>query len=468
MRRVLRFLREHALLPAGDTIVVGVSGGPDSVCLLHLLSRLQDRLAVSLHIAHLNHLLRGAESDADAQYVSSLASSMGISATVASRDVRAYQMALRCSLEEAAREVRYAFFAEVAREVGASRVAVGHTADDQVETILLHLIRGTGIAGLRGMQPATSWRSTATGASLLLVRPLLEVSREETAEYCSRHGLSPRQDLSNLSPSLLRNRMRTELIPLLRTFNPNIRETLFRVARLASDDLALIEEQAACHWESVAKAADDSVSLDTKALLALPVALQRYILRAAVEHILGNLRDFEAIHIEDMIGVMKKPVGSTVSLPHALVFTAGYGTCTLSRVSKGEAARLEGEHRLVIPGETMLPGWRVVAQVTDSLPADFILGGHKACFDLEVVGSELTVRGRRPGDRFQPLGMPQPKKLQDFMVDAKIPRGDRDSVPLVCSREHIIWVVGWRVDERVRLLPGTCRYLCLEFRPSVT
>ncbi|MFH1486014.1 MAG: tRNA lysidine(34) synthetase TilS, partial [Chloroflexota bacterium] len=223
-----RFVRERELVPTGATVLVGVSGGPDSVCLLHLLSRLRDKQAVSLHVAHLNHLLRGTESDSDAQCVSRLARRMGIAATVASRDVKSYQLSHHCSLEEAAREVRYAFLAEVAGQVGASRVAVGHTLDDQVETILLHLIRGSGVAGLRGMHAATRWHSQATGASLLLIRPLLMVSREETAEYCLGHGLSTCEDLSNRSASLLRNRVRSELLPLLRSFNSNIDTALLR------------------------------------------------------------------------------------------------------------------------------------------------------------------------------------------------------------------------------------------------
>lgn len=461
-RRVLRFIRGHDLLLPGQTVVVGVSGGPDSVCLLHLLASLSAELSIHLHAAHLNHLLRDADSSADARYVSDLAGALGVPATVDSRDVRAYQAAHRRSLEEAAREVRYAFLAEVAMTVGAARVAVGHTADDQVETVLLHFLRGAGTGGLRGMAPAAEWRFTATGTTLPLVRPLLDVTRLETGGYCAEHRLSPRQDLSNLSPSLLRNRVRWELLPLLVNFNRNVKEVLRRAGRLAVDDFAFIGAEAERVRDSVEQETGGAITFDTGSMLALHPALQRYLLRDAAQRILGHMRDFEAVHIEDMMAMLRKPVGTRLALPHNLEFTAGYGECTLAPRTPAQAGAPPPEERpLVVPGETALPGWRVLARIADYAPAG--ADPYRACFDLEAVGDELTVRSRRAGDRFQPLGLAQPKKLQDFMVDAKIPRARRDGVPLVCSAGRIIWVVGWRVSEWGKLLPGTKRFLCLEF-----
>ncbi|MFC2025429.1 tRNA lysidine(34) synthetase TilS, partial [Chloroflexota bacterium] len=220
---VLRFVREHHLIPSRHQLLVAVSGGPDSVCLLHILVKLKKELKIRLHVAHLNHQIRGDESEADAQYVSHLAHQLGIPATIQRGDVRAYQIQQRISsLEEAAREVRYTFLSQVAKSTGASRVAVGHTTDDHIETILMHLIRGTGTKGLRGLQPSSLWR--ASESSLTIIRPLLRISRKETADYCHHYQLMPRIDASNLSLSPLRNRIRLQLLPLLQSYNPRVVE----------------------------------------------------------------------------------------------------------------------------------------------------------------------------------------------------------------------------------------------------
>ncbi|MCK5577050.1 MAG: tRNA lysidine(34) synthetase TilS, partial [Dehalococcoidales bacterium] len=217
-QRVSYFVREQRLIPREQKLVVAVSGGPDSVCLLHVLVKLQKELDIKLHVAHLNHQLRGAESEADARYVADLAHRLDIPASIERRDVKAYQAQHRVSLEEAAREVRYTFLAQVAESVGAERAAVGHTIDDHVETILMHLIRGSGTRGLKGLQPLSRWQPS--GVSLAVIRPLLWLSREETADYCRSHQLSPCLDASNLSLSSLRNRIRHQLLPQLQSYNP--------------------------------------------------------------------------------------------------------------------------------------------------------------------------------------------------------------------------------------------------------
>ncbi|OGO31766.1 MAG: tRNA lysidine(34) synthetase TilS, partial [Chloroflexi bacterium RBG_16_56_11] len=250
-QRVLRFIREHGLVPGGEKLLVAVSGGPDSVCLLHILAGLRKELGMELHVAHLNHRLRGAASGADATYVTGLARRLRIPATVASRDVKAYRSRHHLSLEEAAREVRYAFLGEVADAIGAARVAVGHTADDHVETVLMHLIRGSGTRGLRGLLPRVRW--PAAGHDLTVIRPLLELTRAETAAYCRRYRLRPRADASNLAPEPFRNRIRHHLLPELRKYNPRVAEALMRTARLAADDFDFIDSEAARLQDEVAR-----------------------------------------------------------------------------------------------------------------------------------------------------------------------------------------------------------------------
>ncbi|MBT9160719.1 MAG: tRNA(Ile)-lysidine synthase [Dehalococcoidia bacterium] len=535
--------------PDSRLLVVGVSGGTDSICLLHVLLQLRDKLGIDLHVAHLNHQLRGAEADADAEHVSNLARQLGIAATIQKRDVTESRVKSqesrvrggrdgdsrlstldsrllfdsRSSLEEAAREVRYAFFAEVARATGAGAVAVGHTADDQAETLLMHLIRGTGLLGLRGMEPLSRWR-LLDGTQLTVIRPLLEVSRKETEAYCAACDLSTRRDSSNISPKYLRNRIRAELIPVLREYNPRIRESLSRAARTIAADIAHLDGEVAGLWDSVAVAGvrgqgsgegglptdncqlttanrppttaqdrPDAVALDNRAFSVLSPALQRHLLRSVLERLLGDLRDIELVHIEGLLKVLVRPAGKRLSLPGGLVF---HGSYTESLITRAEDApcplpSLAGEYKLAIPGETMLPGWRVKATILETLrsgvfgvwsretlcsgvesplplPRDSGLWTldprlDKACLDFDLTGAELVVRSRRDGDRFQPLGMGESKKLQDFMVDARIPRFWRDRVPLVCAGGQIIWVVGWRIDHRVRVTDSTRRVLCLEF-----
>ncbi len=464
---MLRSTRERHLIVPGQKLVVAVSGGPDSICLLHILYRMRRELDIELHVAHLNHRLRGKESSADAAYVAEFARKLGIPATIEARDVKSYRTQQHISLEEAAREVRYSFLAEVAAAVKAERVAVGHTAADHVETILMHLIRGSGTRGLRGLLPVSRWRSS--GTEITIVRPLLELTREETAAYCRRHRLHPRTDTSNLSPEPFRNRIRHELLPLLRSYNPQVAAALRRTARLAADDLDFIDENASRARDEVTRREGDAVILDKKKCLALPRALQRYLLRAAIAAVRGDLKDIEAGHIEDVLAALEKPAGKTIDLPEGLTFTTEHDRYVLApdTASSCPLPVLGNDCALNIPGRTRLPGWDIEAIVTTSAAVkDEINGANDltAYFDFDKTGRILKVRRRLAGDRFQPLGMPDPKKLNAFMIDARIPRAWRGRVPVVSAPGQIIWLAGWRIDERVKVTATTVNILRLEFR----
>ncbi|MFC1933800.1 tRNA lysidine(34) synthetase TilS [Chloroflexota bacterium] len=463
-QRVLHFIREHNLVSGQRRLLLAVSGGQDSVCLLRILVKLQEELDIELHVAHLNHQLRGTESEADARYVSQLAHQFSVPVTIEKRDVKAYQARQRISLEEAAREVRYTFLAEVARFIGADRVAVGHTTDDHIETILMHLIRGTGTRGLRGLQASSYWQSS--DSSLAIIRPLLRVSRQETADYCREHQLMPRIDTSNLSLLPLRNRIRHQLLPLLQSYNPQVTEALLRTARIAGDDVAFLDKECARLWDRVAQRKGETIVLDKKRFLKLLPVLQRYLLRAAIEKLLGNLKDIETRHIEEIMAALNKPAGKRLSLPGGLIFAIEYNRYCLGRdvSALSPFPVLSSEFALKIPGETVFPGWQVAATIINrKLMADKD-GDFTACFDLDKTGDKVTVRRRKPGDRFQPLGMSQPKKLGEFMIDAKIPRAWRQRVPIACSSQHILWVVGWRIDDRVKVTENTKQILYLEFK----
>ena len=462
-QRVLGFIRQHHLVSGSEKLLVAVSGGPDSVCLLHILVRLQEELKLKLHLAHLNHQLRGAESEADADYVADLARQLGIPATIEKREVKDYQARERLSPEEAAREVRYGFLAEVAKSIGAEKVAAGHTLDDHIETILMHLTRGTGTRGLRGLQPYTEWKSK-TG-SMTIVRPLLEISHEETEDYCQQHKLMPRLDASNLSLSPLRNRIRQQLLPLLRSYNPRVTDALLRTGRIASDDIDFLDEQIDRLWDEIARQRGKTIVLDQEGFDPLPPALKRYLLRASLEKLLGSAKDVEMRHIEEMMSLVTKQAGKRLSLPQGLIFSVEYNQYRLTSDldSLSPFPVLGDEVSQKIPGQTSLPGWLIEASIIDrkrmTEEDDFT-----AYLDLGKTSDKLVVRSRRRGDRFQPLGLPQSKKVGEFMIDAKIPQAWRGKIPIVCSPEQIVWVVGWRIDERMKVSENTKQVLRLEFK----
>ncbi|MDP6347185.1 MAG: tRNA lysidine(34) synthetase TilS [Dehalococcoidia bacterium] len=467
---MLAFIRGRGLLHPGEMVVVAVSGGPDSLCLLHLLHRLCGELGIGLHAAHLDHMLRGAEAEADARFVEHICQGLGVPLTVERRDVSAHRQRHRLSVEEAARQVRYRFLGGVARDVGAGRVAVGHTEDDQVETVLMNLVRGAGARGLRGMAPVAFWPGPEPETNLLLVRPLLAASHRETEAYCGWLRLNPRQDSSNLHPGPLRNRIRGRLLPLLQGMNPRVWEALLRTAQALTCDTDFLEGVVGTAWPGVVTGSGGGLSLDLMRLRQLHPALQRHLLLRAVGEVIGR-EDVAMVHVEGVLRLLDKPGSHRLTLPRGLTVTTLGEHAWLGR---GEAPcpmpPLEREYSLQVPGGSRPPGWRVTATILnpggvaapgfgDDFSTDLV-----AYMDYEAAGTELTVRPRRPGDRFRPLGLSGDKKLQDFMVDARIPRPWRGLVPVVCSPRHILWVVGWRLDERVRVTPETRRVLRLEFQ----
>lgn len=455
----------------GKTLLAAVSGGGDSLALLYALQRLREDFDLRLRGAHLNHKLRGAASDADAAFVQDTFRRLAIPCALHSADVAAYRRAHGLSIEDAARRARYRFLADAAACYDAHAVAVAHTADDQAETLLMHIIRGSGLAGLRGMQPLE--RLTIADADLTLFRPLLGVSRAQTYAYCAALGLQPRHDETNLSVERARNRIRLELLPLMERINPAARDALLRLASNAAEDGAYIQGQADVVWREVARQADGGgvVALDARALARQHPAIQSRILRRAVHAAQGSADGVARSHILAMRQMLTGPAGKTLRLPGGILFAAGYGEARIGRADAVRAAlrlpAIVDEHSLAVPGETRVGGWRITAAVReDSGDARASSDGGGACgetLDLDRIGGELRLRARLPGDRFQPLGMAQSKKLQDFMVDERIPREMRDGIPLLVSGRGIACVAGWRIAHWARVRDDTRRRLHLRF-----
>ena len=473
--RVRAALYERDL--AGKTLLVAVSGGPDSLALLHALYILRDELGLNLRGAHLNHKLRGADSDADAEFAAGTFKQLGIPFASDSADVAAYRSRHKLSLEDAARRVRHAFLAAAAERHDAEAVALGHTADDQAETVLMHIIRGSGLDGLRGM--STVDRRTIDGKRVALFRPLLGTRRAETQAYCRALGITPRVDASNSSPEFLRNRIRLELLPLLEQMNPSVRDALLRLSANAVEDSDYIRAQADEVRSEAAQVNDGgAVRLDTIALGRQHAAVRSCVLRRAIQAAGGEVT---RSHILDMLRLIGGAPGKNLHLPGGLTFVTGYGEAYVGSADAVEEAlaplpAIQGEHALAAPGETRVEGWRIRAAVISDIDGRSFLPGRlhpnppsvgervsiTEMLDMDCAGDALRVRRRLAGDRFQPLGMEQPKSLREFMIDARIPRRWRDGLPLVVSERGIVCVPRWRIAHWARVTEATKNILRLE------
>jgi tRNA(Ile)-lysidine synthase len=443
---VRRYVLDRSMVPADGRILVAVSGGPDSTALLVLLARLRKSLKLSLHVAHYDHGLRSRRTaQREERFVRELAASLDVSITVGHGEVASMAKEQKLSLEDAARRRRYAFLAETAVQTRCGAVATGHTAADQAETVIMHIVRGSGLAGLAGMAPVSPW-PFPSHRDLRLIRPLLRLEREDTLAVCEDAGLVPLEDRSNVSTRFRRNRVRHEVMPLLRTFNPRVDDALVRLADTAADDYAFIARHAE---RLVRRSGDGAVRLPRSRLLAVPSSLRRHALRVALGRAGGGLEDVAERHLVALDRLLQEgKTGDRLDLP-------GDVTAELRREDlllapgRAEAPGLPlGEAQLEVPGCGRLGPLMVAAG--RSPPSDAVT----AEVDAECLGSRVTVRRRRAGDRFQPLGMNAPKELQDFFVDEHVPRVERDRVPLFECERGIAWVGGLRIAEWAKPRPG--------------
>ena len=434
------------MLPPGTRVLVALSGGPDSVALLHVLQTLERRghFAVA-GVAHFNHQLRGAEADADELFCRELAASLGLPIVVGRGDVRRLAEDSGRSIEDAARGARYAFLTGASASLDAGAIAVGHTLEDQAETFLLRLIRGAGPAGLAGVRPRAG----------TVIRPLLEVPRADLRAYAGEHGLRFREDSSNADLAIPRNRVRLELLPHLQQFSAAIAATLAREAALARTDEEFLQA-AAIEWTRlIVLQEDNGVALAAPALADLHPALASRVARTALQAAApGRFIGFQ--HVDDLLELTRRADGSAVALPGLVATRRG------DRIVLGGALPAPFSNSfsvpLSIPGEVEAAGWKVSADCPTSDPLQpLVARGHTVVVAAEPLRHPLAVRSRRPGDRFKPMGMGgRGRKLQDFLVDRKIARADRDALPLVVDRDdRIIWVVGQSVAEDFRVTgPG--------------
>lgn len=444
-------IERHGMLQRGATVIVAVSGGADSAVLLHLLNRLKEELSLKLVVCHLNHNLRGRESTRDMSFVKALAAKLGL--RFAGKTLAKGELKGAGSLQDAAREKRYAFLEETARKYRAEKVALGHTMDDQAETVLMRLLKGSSLKGLSGI-------AFVRGP---YVRPLLDVPRKEIEEYAAANGVAYVTDSSNLTDKYLRNDIRLNLIPYLRkNYNPNIIETLARTASaLASDNDYLERETRRVLPEAVLDRKKDRIMLDRERLAVLHEAISARLFLAAVGHIDKNA-DISSVHVESFRNVVKgKKPNATADLP-GLKVTREYGRVILSKAVSEPAVSFSAT--LKVPGTTKVKGAGAVFKTSllRKPPARFASGPLVAYFDYDEVPGPVIIRQMIPGDRIVPFGMKGHRKLKDIFIDKKVPKPLRQKVPVLSSGDVVIWAAGIRQSELCKVKKTTRRVLKVE------
>jgi len=455
--RVQRTIDRHHLLEKGDRLIVGVSAGVDSMVLLYVLNTFREPFDLDLIVAHVNHGLRPEESDKEAELVRNASVKLGLPFEYGQFDVKAFQKARGLSPQDAARRVRFHFFNGLLRKHSARRIALGQNADDQVETILLRLMRGSGLKGLKGMLPLREGK---------VVRPLLEVWRREIASYALENSIPYLVDSSNLKREYLRNRIRLNLIPLIeREVQPNFRGVILKASTIFREEDDYLDRGAEDACQKIIHEERNALSFSSSEFQSLHKAIQWRV----VEKMLARMTPVERVaeegdrpDVDSIYDTLTHPPSSfSMDLPYGLFLEKRYDKVSLGRGKRPPTPPFEVD--LVVPGHTCIReiGKEVVSEEISGSNHEgiFETPPDTALLDYDRLRFPLKVRNFRPGDRFQPLGVRGTQKVKEFFIDHKIPRFERPNIPLLVSGESIAWVVGYRIDERFRITERTQRIL---------
>lgn len=447
-------IEEHKLIQSGELVIVGVSGGPDSLALLHILNRLKDEIRFNIHVAHLDHSFRGREAEEEALWVEQTAKQWGLDCTKQKIDVPSLVKKTGLSPQDAGHRVRKEFFLSLYKELHAQKIALGHQADDQAETLLMHFLTGAGPEGLTGIRPY----------NYPFIRPLLDIFRRDVEEYCAIHGLKPLKDPSNQKNIYLRNKIRNTILPMLvDEVNPNLVETLNRTAQVFC-----AEEE---YWAKTTKEIADKcclreekcAKLHLNKWLCLHPAIQRRLIR----YLYQSIRKGQGLAFPHVEEVRKLAVqgqsGKMLHLPHGVRVEKTYGFLIFFEPEYNKPAGIIESRKLQIPGITCIPEKDLIirAEVVTDLkePLDLI---SAAAVPFKDEPPELWARPRRAGDRFSPKGLNGSKKLKDYFIDKKIPRGQRDQILLVAQAGDILWIPGMAASSQVNHIEAGKSYVVLD------
>ncbi|GMR22296.1 MAG: tRNA lysidine(34) synthetase TilS [Acidobacteriota bacterium] len=466
--KILRTIRRHAMVRPAERVLIGLSGGPDSVALTHALFELTTKLGIQLIAAHLHHGLR-VEADDDQAFCHELADALHLPFVAGRIDVASRAKAAKRSIEDEARRARYAFLSSQAAYQGCERIAVGHTMDDQAETFMMRLARGSGVRGLSSVYPVVKKEN------IDIIRPLIDVRRHEIVAYLEQRGLSYRDDASNRDRRFTRNRLRHDVLPYVADeLNPRLVEALARSAEILRDEEEFMETRARKVFDETKAIGKTGISLSVSALGALHPALRRRLTRLAVEHVNGNTANLTSSHVADVLALLEEgKSGREVHLPGLTAERSFDELFFTNRATHGRKQCTNGynkyDYRLPIPAKLHITECRglLTAHLVESVRAGDEPGAAAGtAVDIGIEGrgiedglSQLRVRSPKPSDRFRPLGAPGSKPLTRYLMDRKVAKGDRRHVPLVvrADAEEILWVAGHAVSERARLGAGRRR-----------
>ena len=462
--RVLNTIKKNNLIKNGDCVVVGVSGGPDSVCLLHVLWCLKDELNLKLVAVHINHMLRGDESYRDEEFVDKFCSQLGVELKALRVDISKIARQRGMSLEEAGREERYRNFEEMADSIGADKIAVAHNKNDQAETVLLNIIRGTGLDGLKGMDYIRG----------RIVRPLLDIERSEIDAYIRENKLDTVTDSSNLEKIYARNRIRLDVIPNIdNLFGCNIVKSIDRMSKLIKDDMDFIDGKVKkSYYNAVLKKENGEVELLLGKVKRMHRAVKRRAIRKAIEEVKGNVKGIESVHIESVLDMINNGrVGARIDLPGIKIGRTYESIRFYKRERHPET--FDYDIFLNIPGITEIGDGKHYVEAT--VITDYKAGDYKGVkarslvqfFDYDKLLEGINIRRRKEGDLFKPINSNGTKKLKEYFIDNKIPREMRDNIPLIAKGQEIVWIIGYKTSDKFKVTENTKRLLRLIYKSDL-
>lgn len=479
LKTVEETIKAYRMIEPDDSILVGVSGGPDSVALLHIILSLAQRFSLGVGVAHLNHCLRQKDSDDDAEFVASLARKLDLPCYIKKEDVSKYRHEKKLSLEEAARIIRYRFFESVAEKYMFNKIALGHNADDNAELVIMHLLRGSGPLGISGIPPVRNGK---------IIRPLIKLTKSEVLEFLAVNELKFVLDKSNNDQRYLRNRIRHHLIPHLKSsYNKRIVKTINRFASIIRSEEEWIDDLIKPIFnKSVLAAENNSVALSISSINELHIAAQRRIIRKAIAEIKGNLRRITFSHIESVISLLNSGNAfGYIDLPDRIWIKRDGDTISFSREKRllrdlykklSDENKLSFEYRILKPEAgfkaEIFPRSLLIKELglnmefskidIENLPDIHHAGHNVAFFDMDKLSFPLVLRNFRPGDKFQPLGMSGTQKVKKYFINNKVARAQRTKCLILLSQDKIMWVVGYRIDDYFKVKQSARNILKVE------
>jgi tRNA(Ile)-lysidine synthase len=448
-RKVLSYIRDNELIRFGDKILVALSGGPDSVCLLNILSELKEELNITIAAAHLNHLLRGDDAFKDEEYAINICNSMGIQCFVKRVDINNYSREHKLSSEMAGRNVRYDFFEEILKREGFNKVATAHNANDQAETILFRIMRGTGLEGLGGIKASRDNK---------IIRPILCLGREEVEEYIKSKNLNPRIDQTNFEKIYNRNKIRLDILPYMKeNFNKDIIKTLNRMSLLLQKDNEFLENIALDFYNKYCIESNDYFIIK-KEIFKKEEPIVNRVLRHAITKYAQLNYDFEAKHIYSILYLAKQHSGKVIDLPNGVYAENIYGDIYIK--NKIKECDINDKEEIILNKNNIN---KSIVEFCDYNIKFFIINNYERndlnanqdrlikYFDFDKINNNILIRNRKSGDKIIPLGMSGSKKLKDIFIDMKIPKEEREKIPILCFDEKIAWIIGIRISEEYKL-----------------